>query len=57
MTDNGAGLAQGAATSVPLAASPLVAGVAGRYFGDCQEAVRPRSLRRVLENRTHGANP
>ncbi|WP_061298667.1 SDR family NAD(P)-dependent oxidoreductase [Herbidospora cretacea] len=31
-------IAQGAATSVLLAASPLVAGVTGRYFEDCQEA-------------------
>ncbi|WP_218830204.1 hypothetical protein [Rhodococcus sp. 14-2470-1a] len=30
---------QGAATSVLLAGSPLVAGVTGRYFEDCQEAV------------------
>ncbi|MFJ5218640.1 SDR family NAD(P)-dependent oxidoreductase [Streptomyces sp. NPDC088354] len=30
---------QGAATSVLLAASPLVAGVTGRYFEDCNEAV------------------
>ncbi|MFC4532797.1 SDR family NAD(P)-dependent oxidoreductase [Sphaerisporangium dianthi] len=29
---------QGAATSVLLAASPLVEGVTGRYFEDCQEA-------------------
>jgi NAD(P)-dependent dehydrogenase (short-subunit alcohol dehydrogenase family) len=29
---------QGAATSVLLAASPLVAGVTGRYFVDCEEA-------------------
>jgi NAD(P)-dependent dehydrogenase (short-subunit alcohol dehydrogenase family) len=29
---------QGAATSVLLAASPLVEGVSGRYFEDCQEA-------------------
>ncbi|WP_089157305.1 SDR family NAD(P)-dependent oxidoreductase [Micromonospora sp. NBS 11-29] len=29
---------QGAATSVLVAASPLVAGVGGRYFEDCQEA-------------------
>ena len=29
---------QGAATSVLLAASPLVAGVTGRYFEDCNEA-------------------
>jgi len=30
---------QGAATSVLLAASPLVEGVTGKYFEDCQEAV------------------
>jgi NAD(P)-dependent dehydrogenase (short-subunit alcohol dehydrogenase family) len=30
---------QGAATSVLLAASPLVAGVSGRYFEDCEEAL------------------
>ncbi|MET8213929.1 SDR family NAD(P)-dependent oxidoreductase [Streptomyces sp. NPDC005373] len=30
---------QGAATSVLLAASPLVEGVSGRYFADCREAV------------------
>ncbi len=29
---------QGAATSVLLAASPLIEGVGGRYFEDCQEA-------------------
>ena len=29
---------QGAATSVLLAGSPLVAGLSGRYFDDCQEA-------------------
>jgi len=29
---------QGAATSVLLAASPLVKGVTGKYFEDCQEA-------------------
>ena len=29
---------QGAATSVLLAASPLLEGVGGRYFEDCQEA-------------------
>jgi NAD(P)-dependent dehydrogenase (short-subunit alcohol dehydrogenase family) len=32
-------VAQGAATSVLLAASPLVEGVTGRYFADCNEAV------------------
>jgi NAD(P)-dependent dehydrogenase (short-subunit alcohol dehydrogenase family) len=31
-------LAQGAATSVLLAASPLLAGVGGRYFEDCAES-------------------
>jgi NAD(P)-dependent dehydrogenase (short-subunit alcohol dehydrogenase family) len=31
-------VAQGAATSVLLAGSPLVAGVTGRYFEDCAEA-------------------
>ncbi len=31
-------IAQGAATSVLLAGSPLVEGVTGRYFEDCQEA-------------------
>ncbi|MFJ7276255.1 SDR family NAD(P)-dependent oxidoreductase [Kitasatospora sp. NPDC098663] len=31
---------QGAATSVLLAASPLLAGVSGHYFEDCNEAVR-----------------
>jgi NAD(P)-dependent dehydrogenase (short-subunit alcohol dehydrogenase family) len=30
---------QGAATSVLLAASPLIAGVTGRYFEDCNEAI------------------
>ncbi|MFE1935565.1 SDR family NAD(P)-dependent oxidoreductase [Streptomyces sp. NPDC059474] len=39
---------QGAATSVLLAASPLLAGVGGRYFADCAEAVpvsrRPEDL-------------
>jgi NAD(P)-dependent dehydrogenase (short-subunit alcohol dehydrogenase family) len=30
---------QGAATSVLVAASPLVQGVSGRYFEDCNEAV------------------
>ena len=31
---------QGAATSVLLAASPLVEGVGGRYFENCNEAAR-----------------
>ncbi|MGH3416793.1 MAG: SDR family NAD(P)-dependent oxidoreductase, partial [Actinocrinis sp.] len=34
---------QGAATSVLLAASPLVEGVSGRYFEDCNEADRDAS--------------
>lgn len=33
-------IAEGAATSVLLAASPLVEGISGRYFADCQEARR-----------------
>jgi NAD(P)-dependent dehydrogenase (short-subunit alcohol dehydrogenase family) len=32
-------IAQGAATSVLLAGSPLVEGVTGKYFEDCEEAV------------------
>ena len=37
---------QGAATSVLLAASPLLEGIGGRYFEDCNEAPRrPRGLR------------
>jgi NAD(P)-dependent dehydrogenase (short-subunit alcohol dehydrogenase family) len=42
---------QGAATSVLLAASPLVAGVTGRYFEDCNEAEvrRPGILRGVAD--------
>jgi NAD(P)-dependent dehydrogenase (short-subunit alcohol dehydrogenase family) len=42
---------QGAATSVLLAASPLVEGVTGRYFEDCNEAElhQPSSLRGVAE--------
>jgi hypothetical protein len=41
--------AQGAATSVLLAASPLLDGVGGRYFEDCNEAEpnRPGSRRGV----------
>lgn len=39
---------QGAATSVLLAASPLVEGVSGRYFADCNEAV-PVSQRPASE--------
>jgi NAD(P)-dependent dehydrogenase (short-subunit alcohol dehydrogenase family) len=38
---------QGAATSVLLAASPLLEGVSGRYFEDCNEA--PRIARRPTD--------
>jgi NAD(P)-dependent dehydrogenase (short-subunit alcohol dehydrogenase family) len=38
---------QGAATSVLLAASPLLEGVGGRYFEDCNEAVRGRLTART----------
>ena len=39
--------AQGAATSVLLAASPLAEGVTGRYFEDCNEAApQPLGIRR-----------
>jgi NAD(P)-dependent dehydrogenase (short-subunit alcohol dehydrogenase family) len=38
---------QGAATSVLLAASPLLDGVSGRYFEDCNEA--PRIARRPTD--------
>lgn len=44
---------QGAATSVLLAASPLVEGIGGRYFDDCNEspvvAERPEDYRGVAE--------
>ncbi len=43
---------QGAATSVFLAASPLVAGVGGRYFEDCQQAETVEQL-----NGIHGVLP
>ena len=40
---------QGAATSCLLAGSPLVEGVTGKYFEDCQEALpqQPPKLRGV----------
>ncbi len=41
--------AQGAATSVLLAASPLLEGIGGRYFEDCNEA--PIVLRRPADYR------
>jgi NAD(P)-dependent dehydrogenase (short-subunit alcohol dehydrogenase family) len=40
--------AQGAATSVLLATSPLLAGISGRYFDDCNEA-------EVVEHRPTGS--
>ncbi|WP_405765581.1 SDR family NAD(P)-dependent oxidoreductase [Actinacidiphila glaucinigra] len=47
---------QGAATSVLLAASPLVAGVTGRYFEDCAEAAPYRpGLRRGVA--AHALDP
>ncbi len=59
---------QGAATSVLLAASPLVEGVTGRYFENCNEALpldpalagplrrSPRGWRRTPWTRTRGAS-
>jgi NAD(P)-dependent dehydrogenase (short-subunit alcohol dehydrogenase family) len=44
---------QGAATSVLLAASPLLQGIGGRYFEDCNEAVRV--THRTLDE--HGVAP
>ncbi len=43
---------QGAATSVLLAASPLLEGVSGRYFEDCEEARRhvPGAARGVADH-------
>ncbi|GAA4619388.1 SDR family NAD(P)-dependent oxidoreductase [Actinoallomurus liliacearum] len=47
---------QGAATSVLLAASPLVEGVTGKYFEDCQEAEPHRpSVRRGVAD--HALDP
>lgn len=51
---------QGAATSVLLAASPLLEGVGGRYFEDCNEAVtvtrRPADYRGVAAYALDPAN-
>jgi len=49
---------QGAATSVLLAASPLLDGVGGRYFEDCAEAgpVRPGVRRGVADHAVDPAN-
>ncbi|WP_431962004.1 hypothetical protein [Actinacidiphila sp. bgisy160] len=47
---------QGAATSVLLAASPLVEGVTGRYFEDCNEAAPHQpGIRRGVA--AHAVNP
>lgn len=45
--------AQGAATSVLAAASPLLTGVGGRYLEDCQEA---EAVPEII-NGTHGVRP
>ena len=48
---------QGAATSVLVATSPLLDGVGGRYFEDCNEAEprrQPRARRRGLRARPRG---
>lgn len=51
---------QGAATSVLLAASPLLAGVGGRYFEDCNEALvadrRPADFKGVAPYAIDAAN-
>ena len=49
------GGAGGAATSVLLAAPPLVDGVGGRYFEDCDEAAPVRS--RAESDGRHGVAP
>jgi NAD(P)-dependent dehydrogenase (short-subunit alcohol dehydrogenase family) len=48
---------QGAATSVFLATSPLVAGVGGRYFEDCQEAEVVDRLRGIHGVVPHALDP
>ncbi|MCC3159761.1 SDR family NAD(P)-dependent oxidoreductase [Hymenobacter sp. 15J16-1T3B] len=52
--------AQGAATSVLLAASPLLEGIGGRYFEDCNEAAtvfrRPADYRGVAAYALNAAN-
>jgi NAD(P)-dependent dehydrogenase (short-subunit alcohol dehydrogenase family) len=49
--------AQGAATSVFLATSPLVAGVGGRYFEDCREAEVVEELRGLSGVLPHALDP
>jgi NAD(P)-dependent dehydrogenase (short-subunit alcohol dehydrogenase family) len=48
---------QGAATSVFLATSPLVAGTGGRYFQDCQEAEVVPELRGLHGVLRHALDP
>ena len=48
---------QGAATSVFLATSPLVAGIGGRYFEDCQEAEVVDELRGLAGVLPHALDP
>jgi NAD(P)-dependent dehydrogenase (short-subunit alcohol dehydrogenase family) len=49
--------AQGAATSVFLAASPLVAGIGGRYFEDCHEAAVVEELDGLSGVLPHALDP
>ena len=49
--------AQGAATSVFLATSPLVAGTGGRYFQDCQEAAVVDQLHGISGVLPHALDP
>ncbi|MGQ7296547.1 SDR family NAD(P)-dependent oxidoreductase [Quadrisphaera sp. KR29] len=48
---------QGAATSVFLATSPLVAGVGGRYFEDCAEAEVVEQVRGIHGVMPHALDP
>ena len=48
---------QGAATSVFLATSPLLEGIGGRYFEDCNEAVADDSDRPVRGVRSYALDP
>lgn len=48
---------QGAATSVLLAASPLVEGVGGRYFEDCNEAEVVPEIRGIHGVREYALDP
>lgn len=48
---------QGAATSVLVAASPLLEGVGGRYFEDCNEGEAPRDDRPFAGVASHALDP